>query len=171
MKNHKEREMKKNESVQSISIIEGKTRKRSKSLYAVYKRFAMGVLFFCLSIGLCYADDDTPKDPKAFYDWALHLLSVFGQIKSFLQVIALLLGMFFVFSALNHFRTHHSNQGAQGTHLKHGCGHLVIGIFLMCIIPGIQMLQQSITKDLGDGQYMKFKAETDFTKTKEIAPQ
>ncbi|WP_203249895.1 hypothetical protein [Cysteiniphilum marinum] len=114
-------------------------------------RLLLGVGMIFAAVSLSFAADD-----KNFLKWAVGIVGFFDQIKAFVQVVATVIGMWFVYSALQLFRKHHTTQGAQGEHVKHGSGHLLLGVFLMCLVRGIQMLQNTLGKDLGDGVKNKF---------------
>lgn len=79
-------------------------------------------------------------------DIAGHVVSIEG----FLSIIATCAGMWFVFSGLNSLRKHHTSQGQQGEHVKHGVGHIAIGVLLIGLIPAIQLLQSTLLSKAGD---------------------
>ncbi|WP_235826879.1 hypothetical protein [Facilibium subflavum] len=123
------------------------TRQNSKKMKLT--RLLTGIILLVLSFGLGYAGD-TGGAVHNFKDWATSMIDFFEQIKAFVQIVATVVGMWFVYSALQLFRKHHTTQGAQGEHVKHGAGHLLLGIFLMCLVPGIQMLQKTLSTNMGD---------------------
>ena len=92
-------------------------------------KLLIGIILLLASFSLCYATDPS-TDVHNFKDWATSMIGFFEQIKAFVQIVATVVGMWFVYSALQLFRKHHTTQGAQGEHVKHGAGHLLLGIFL-----------------------------------------
>lgn len=84
-----------------------------------------------------------------FQSWANNLLSVFSQFEAFLMIAAVGIGLYFVFSGLMQYKKFHSASGAQGEHVKHGSGHLIIGVILICIVPAVQMLQATLMTGAG----------------------
>ncbi|WP_233263318.1 hypothetical protein [Caedibacter taeniospiralis] len=121
----------------------------------------MAVIFFlAMTCTISYADGTT-GDFKA---WATGIITFFSQIKTFISIVATLVGMWFIYSAIQLFRKHH-NQGAQsqGEHIKNGGGHLVLGVLLTCLVPGIQMFQSTISKNMGKGDSVQ-----EFTIDKDI---
>ncbi|WP_119344832.1 hypothetical protein [Facilibium subflavum] len=128
-----------------------------------YKKMLAGLALFGISISLSYAGDSGGATSLVhnFKDWAQGIMSFISQIEYFIQIIATLVGMWFVFSALQLFRKHHTTQGAQGEHVKHGSGHLLLGVFLICLVPGIQMMQATFSKHMGiDGSSPTFKIDS-----------
>ena len=117
-------------------------------------RLLLGVGMIFAAVSFSFAADGGGSND--FAKWAKGIVVFFDQIKAFVQIVATVIGMWFVYSALQLFRKHHTTQGAQGEHVKHGSGHLLLGIFLMCLVPGIQMLQNTLGKDLGEGVTNKF---------------
>ena len=128
--------------------------KKSNVKYGKYVKFLFGAVLLCLSVSLSYADGG--ETIHGFGDWAKGIIVFFEQIKTFIQIVATVVGMWFVYSSLQLFRKHHTTQGAQGEYVRHGSGHLLLGVFLMCLVPGIQMLQSTFTKNLGDGKVDAF---------------
>ena len=112
------------------------------------KKLLVGLGMIGFSVGLSYADGSGTV--HNFKDWAGHLIKFVSQAELFIQIISTLVGMWFVFSALQLFRKHHTQQGAQGEHVKHGAGHLILGVFLICLVPAIQMIQATLGSDMGD---------------------
>ena len=123
-----------------------------------FKKLILGLIMLSGTVALSYAD--TTGTVHNFKDWASGIVSFIEQIKTFIQIIATLIGMWFVFSALQLFRKHHTTQGAQGEHVKHGAGHLILGICLICLVPGIQMLQSTFGNDLGEGVKSAFSVDS-----------
>lgn len=115
-------------------------------------KIGLGVVIFAIAITGAYAEGYSMHD---FRTWAKHLIGFISQIEYFVQVVATLAGMWFVYSGLQLFRKHHTTQGAQGEHLKNGSGHLLIGVLLMCLVPAIQMIQSSIMSDAGNTSAQK----------------
>ena len=111
---------------------------------------AIGIAIFAIASTSTYAASTNGYSTNDFKEWAEHLITFISQIEYFVQVVATLAGMWFVYSGLQLFRKHHTTQGAQGEHLKNGSGHLLIGVLLMCLVPCIQMIQSSIMTDAGD---------------------
>ncbi len=123
------------------------------------KKFLIGVFLLTLTCAISYADTPSGTVHK-FGEWAQGIVTFFEQIKTFVQIVATVVGMWFVYSALQLFRKHHTTQGTQGEHVKHGAGHLVLGVFLMCLVPAIQMLQGTISKNMGqDGATKTFEVQ------------
>ncbi|MBK2124618.1 hypothetical protein [Fangia hongkongensis] len=110
----------------------------------------LSVAVFAIAITGAYAASTNGYSQNDFKEWAKHLIGFISQIEYFVQVVATLSGMWFVYSGLQLFRKHHTTQGAQGEHLKNGSGHLLIGVLLMCLVPGIQMIQGSIMSGAGE---------------------
>ncbi|WP_119342939.1 hypothetical protein [Facilibium subflavum] len=121
-------------------------------------RIVTGVLLLALGVGISFASQDSGGGYAGgdFQKWAGHLLKVVSQLEDFIQIVATLAGMWFVFSGLNMFRKYHTSQGAQGEHVKNGMGHIMVGIFLMCLVPAIQMLQSTIMTGAGDSGKQTF---------------
>ncbi|GGG05127.1 MULTISPECIES: hypothetical protein [Cysteiniphilum] len=120
------------------------------------KKVCAVVAILFLTCAISYAADPTKGDFKA---WATGIITFFSQIKTFITIVATLVGMWFIYSAIQLFRKHH-NQGAQsqGEHIKNGGGHLVLGVLLTCLAPGIQMFQSTISNDMGkSGSLQEFK--------------
>ncbi|MBK2124411.1 hypothetical protein [Fangia hongkongensis] len=115
--------------------------------YVNFKKLALGSALICLTVGMSYA---VGFSANGFTEWGRSMLGFFNQIKTFIQIIATVVGLWFIFSSLQLFRKHHTNQGAQGEHVKHGSGHLAIGIALVCLVPFIQMLQTTLGSDAGN---------------------
>ncbi len=123
----------------------------------------MAVIFFlAMTCTISYAADPTPASGD-FKAWATGIITFFSQIKTFISIVATLVGMWFIYSAIQLFRKHH-NQGAQsqGEHIKNGGGHLVLGVLLTCLVPGIQMFQSTISKNMGDSKaFQEFTVDQD----------
>ncbi|WP_151193499.1 hypothetical protein [Cysteiniphilum sp. JM-1] len=91
-------------------------------------------------------------------DWLSMAGNLWKQIQgmiTFVQIIATLIGVWFCFHALQLFRKHHTSQGAQGENIKNAIGHAAVGVFLIGLIPMIQMLQSTVMKNAGDGESQK----------------
>lgn len=102
--------------------------------------------------GSAFAADtgSTTYSTGNFQTWANNLLSVFSQFEAFLMLAAVGIGLYFVFSGLMQYKKFHSASGAQGEHVKHGSGHLIIGVVLICIVPAVQMLQSTLMTGAGN---------------------
>ncbi|WP_151193851.1 hypothetical protein [Cysteiniphilum sp. JM-1] len=95
-----------------------------------------------LCCGICFADDT--KGSSDLIAVLQHLKQEIGYIVGFIQVLAGGTGIWFVLSGLHLIRKHHTSQGAQGEHVKNGSGHLIIGVLLICIVPCVNLLQNSL---------------------------
>ncbi|WP_119328518.1 hypothetical protein [Cysteiniphilum halobium] len=132
------------------------------------KKVCAVVAILFLTCAVSYAAGPTPGETGDFKAWAKGIITFFSQIKTFISIVATLVGMWFIYSAIQLFRKHH-NQGAQsqGEHIKNGGGHLVLGVLLTCLVPGIQMFQSTISKNMGNtDSVQEFSVEKDiFDKT------
>ncbi len=119
-------------------------------------KILLGLGLILLGIGMTFAGDDGGGYSNGnFSAWAKNLVNVIGEVESFIQIVATLAGMWFVFSGLNLFRKHHTSQGAQVEHVKNGIAHMMIGVFLMCLVPAIQMIQSTIMSGAGESKAQK----------------
>ncbi|WP_440617325.1 hypothetical protein [Cysteiniphilum sp. 6C5] len=127
------------------------------------KKVCAVVAILFLTCAVSYAENTTTGTTGDFKAWATGIITFFSQIKTFITIVATLVGMWFIYSAIQLFRKHH-NQGAQsqGEHIKNGGGHLVLGVLLTCLAPGIQMFQSTISKNMGDKKsFQEFTIEKD----------
>ncbi len=107
-----------------------------------------GLAILCSSLGAAYAVEG--YSANGFTGWTRNVIAEIYQIEYFLQVVATVVGMWFVFHGLQLFRKHHTSQGAQAEHLKNGSGSLLIGVLLICLIPAVQMVQSTLMTGAGN---------------------
>lgn len=119
----------------------------------IVKKTALTALLMAAFMGAAMADTSGGNLTTSgnFQAWAEGtLLPFIGQIKYFLQIVAMLVGMWFVLSGILLFRKSHTAQGAQGEHVKNGGGHLIFGVFLIGLVPLVQMVQSSLMMKAGN---------------------
>lgn len=116
-----------------------------RNLYHNLKYILLAGLINVLLINMSFADE-----VKGFKSWAAGIVTLFEQIKTFLVLICLLIGMWYLILGLLQLRKSMTPQGAQQDILKQAFGHIVIGVILISLVAFIQMFQASIDNNAGD---------------------
>ncbi|WP_192484559.1 MULTISPECIES: hypothetical protein [Cysteiniphilum] len=120
-----------------------------KNMYKVIQKLMWSAISFLLCISLSIAGDTPPTDVKGFGSWAGDVSTLFTQIKQFLVLICLVIGLWYLIMGLLQLRKSLTPQGAQQDILKQAFGHIVVGVVLISIVAFVQMFQKSVVQNAG----------------------
>ncbi|WP_151192706.1 hypothetical protein [Cysteiniphilum sp. JM-1] len=123
-----------------------------KNMYKVIQKLMWSAISFLLCISVSIAGDNPPVDVEGFGKWAGDVSTLFTQIKQFLVLVCLVIGLWYLIMGLLQLRKSLTPQGAQQDILKQAFGHIVVGVILISIVAFVQMFQKSVVQNAGSNE-------------------